>query len=430
MAETTLTRRSFVKASALVGATAAFGASMAGCMQEAPQEQAPSGGGADEGLVRMKTSCHGCIQMCPAIAYLKDGVVVKLEGDPDAPVSRGKPVHQGPQPAAHHVQPPPRAASASACRRARREQMGGHQLGRGRRGSGHAYLRRHRQIRPLFLLRQRGRRRGLLVHGGHDPAHGVRVAHRVRARLRPVLSAALEHVETVLRRQRPVHRRQRRAGDIPSRPRQQGRGRGAVGRPAFRQPDGGIGSRNGRAARQGREDHRGRSQLLARRGEGRRVAAGAPGHRHGSAPVLVPLHLREQALRRAVHEVLDEPALPYRPRDEAAGEGAGAVPRLPADHAPRTPRPTSATTSRRTQWRPSSSPRPPTPQWTPRSSGRATSKGRRTRPPARSTRKKPIPGRSSTPPRTAGSMPARSKKPSRSTPRPPWPASPTAWRRI
>lgn len=88
MAETTLTRRSFVKASALVGATAAFGASMAGCMQEAPQEQAPSGGGADEGLVRMKTSCHGCIQMCPAIAYLKDGVVVKLEGDPDAPVSR------------------------------------------------------------------------------------------------------------------------------------------------------------------------------------------------------------------------------------------------------------------------------------------------------------------------------------------------------
>ena len=89
MAETTLTRRSFVKASALVGATAAFGASMAGCMQEAPQEQAPSGGGADEGLVRMKTSCHGCIQMCPAIAHLKDGVVVKLEGDPDAPVSRG-----------------------------------------------------------------------------------------------------------------------------------------------------------------------------------------------------------------------------------------------------------------------------------------------------------------------------------------------------
>lgn len=88
MAETTLTRRSFVKASALVGATAAFGASMAGCMQDTPKEEAASGGASEE-LVRMKTSCHGCIQMCPAIAYLKDGVVVKLEGDPDAPVSRG-----------------------------------------------------------------------------------------------------------------------------------------------------------------------------------------------------------------------------------------------------------------------------------------------------------------------------------------------------
>ena len=37
----------------------------------------------------MRTSCHGCIQMRPAIAYLKDGVVVRLEGDPEAPVSRG-----------------------------------------------------------------------------------------------------------------------------------------------------------------------------------------------------------------------------------------------------------------------------------------------------------------------------------------------------
>lgn len=87
MAETTLTRRSFVKASALAGAATAIGASMAGCMQEKPKEEAGKDSTSD--LVKMKTSCHGCIQMCPAIAYLKDGVVVKLEGDPDAPVSRG-----------------------------------------------------------------------------------------------------------------------------------------------------------------------------------------------------------------------------------------------------------------------------------------------------------------------------------------------------
>ena len=420
MAETTLTRRSFVKASALVGATAAFGASMAG--GRLPRRR--RGSREDEDVLpRLHPDVPG-YRVSEGRRRRKAGRRPRRAGK-----SR-KPVHQGPQPAAHHVQPPPRAASASACRRARREQMGGHQLGRGRRGSGHAYLRRHRQIRPLFLLRQRGRRRGLLVHGGHDPAHGVRVAHRVRTGLRPVLSAALEHVETVLRRQRPVHRRQRRAGDIPSRPRQQGRGRGAVGRPAFRQPDGGIGSRNGRAARQGREDHRGRSQLLARRGEGRRVAAGAPGHRHGSAPVLVPLHLREQALRRAVHEVLDEPALPYRPRDEAAGEGAGAVPRLPADHAREHPglrllRPqderSGALRVLRARRR--------------RSGPRDLLDGRLRREDVQDRRpdlqgRSRSRGRSSTPPRTAGSMPARSKKPSRSTPRPPWPASPTAWRRI
>lgn len=94
MSKTNLTRRSFVKVSALAGAAAAVGASMAGCMQEAAPEEELAGTGeagvsSTEGLTKMHTSCHGCIQMCPAIAYLKDGVVVRLEGDPEAPVSRG-----------------------------------------------------------------------------------------------------------------------------------------------------------------------------------------------------------------------------------------------------------------------------------------------------------------------------------------------------
>lgn len=88
MSKTTLTRRSFVKASALTGAAVAIGASMAGCMKETEQQEAPAEE-TDDGLVKMRTSCHGCIQVCPAIAYLKDGVVVKLEGDKEAPVSRG-----------------------------------------------------------------------------------------------------------------------------------------------------------------------------------------------------------------------------------------------------------------------------------------------------------------------------------------------------
>ncbi len=87
MSEVTLTRRSFVKASALAGAAVAVGASMTGCMQETSGDDSATS--STDGLTMMKTSCHGCIQMCPAIAYLKDGVVVRLEGDPEAPVSRG-----------------------------------------------------------------------------------------------------------------------------------------------------------------------------------------------------------------------------------------------------------------------------------------------------------------------------------------------------
>ncbi len=89
MSKTTLTRRSFVKASALAAVAAGIGASLAGCMQDAGEPQGETVPSSTDGLVKMKTSCHGCIQMCPAIAYLKDGVVVRLEGDPEAPVSRG-----------------------------------------------------------------------------------------------------------------------------------------------------------------------------------------------------------------------------------------------------------------------------------------------------------------------------------------------------
>jgi anaerobic selenocysteine-containing dehydrogenase len=79
-----VSRRSFVKMAALTGAAAAIGTQMTGSLVDAPAALA------DEDEVKVvKTSCHGCIQMCPALATIKNGVVVKLEGDPDAPVSRG-----------------------------------------------------------------------------------------------------------------------------------------------------------------------------------------------------------------------------------------------------------------------------------------------------------------------------------------------------
>ncbi|MDE8702400.1 molybdopterin-dependent oxidoreductase [Adlercreutzia equolifaciens] len=100
MPKSNLTRRKFVKMSALAGAATAVGASMAGSLAAcAPSvsgnEMAETGGNtaeptnSKEGLVAMKTTCHGCMNTCPAIAYLKDDVVVKLEGNPEAPTSRG-----------------------------------------------------------------------------------------------------------------------------------------------------------------------------------------------------------------------------------------------------------------------------------------------------------------------------------------------------
>lgn len=80
-----MTRRSFVKTTVVAGAAAAIGTSMSGSLAEVDKAYAETPA---ETKV-FKTSCHGCIQMCPAIAYVENGVVVKLEGDPEAPVSRG-----------------------------------------------------------------------------------------------------------------------------------------------------------------------------------------------------------------------------------------------------------------------------------------------------------------------------------------------------
>jgi len=80
-----LKRRDFLKATALTGAAAALGA------------------GAFEGLARLesvkaseasttkivKTNCRACIANCGVLAHVKDGRVVKLEGNPEYPMSRG-----------------------------------------------------------------------------------------------------------------------------------------------------------------------------------------------------------------------------------------------------------------------------------------------------------------------------------------------------
>ena len=85
MAKSAMTRRQFVQASTLAGIAAAVGVSMSGSLVDAGKAYA------DEPVETkvVKTCCHGCILVCPCRAYVENGVVVKLEGDPDAPLSKG-----------------------------------------------------------------------------------------------------------------------------------------------------------------------------------------------------------------------------------------------------------------------------------------------------------------------------------------------------
>lgn len=85
MGEVAISRRGFLKAAALTGCAAAMGASMSGSLVDTDKAYAESG----PTRKMIKTCCHGCIQVCPVRAYVEDGVVVKLEGDPDAPISKG-----------------------------------------------------------------------------------------------------------------------------------------------------------------------------------------------------------------------------------------------------------------------------------------------------------------------------------------------------
>ena len=82
---TNVTRRSFVKAAAISGVAAAFGTTLSGSFKEAHADEAQ---GASEEKV-YKNTCHGCIQACPCLVYVKDGVAVRIEGDPDAPTNKG-----------------------------------------------------------------------------------------------------------------------------------------------------------------------------------------------------------------------------------------------------------------------------------------------------------------------------------------------------
>jgi thiosulfate reductase/polysulfide reductase chain A len=81
-----LSRRRFLRISAAtIGATAAAG-SLAGHLTG----QGTSSASAPSGLQTIPTFCDICFWKCGAIAYVQDGKLWKIEGNPDDPLSRGR----------------------------------------------------------------------------------------------------------------------------------------------------------------------------------------------------------------------------------------------------------------------------------------------------------------------------------------------------
>lgn len=85
-----LRRRDFLKATAVTGAAAAFGVSLSeGLTSQANAASQSSPESASSTTRIVKTNCRACIANCGVLAHVKDGRVIKLEGNPEYPMSKG-----------------------------------------------------------------------------------------------------------------------------------------------------------------------------------------------------------------------------------------------------------------------------------------------------------------------------------------------------
>ncbi|SDE38507.1 molybdopterin-containing oxidoreductase family protein [Sporomusa acidovorans] len=85
MKQLVLNRRQFLKATAVTGIATALGGSFkTGFTQGEAVNSAPA---AETKII--KTNCRACIANCGVLAHVKNGRVVKLEGNPEYPMSKG-----------------------------------------------------------------------------------------------------------------------------------------------------------------------------------------------------------------------------------------------------------------------------------------------------------------------------------------------------
>ncbi|MCD8316075.1 MAG: molybdopterin-dependent oxidoreductase, partial [Eggerthellaceae bacterium] len=84
MALTTMSRRSFLKTAAVVGAVSALGVEAAANFE--PSDKA----WAEDETIEVRTSCRACIANCGVIATVSNGRVIKIRGDEIDPMSQGR----------------------------------------------------------------------------------------------------------------------------------------------------------------------------------------------------------------------------------------------------------------------------------------------------------------------------------------------------
>ncbi len=227
------------------------------------------GGSTDRTTAILKSVCRSCHGGCGALLHVRDGVLVKVEGDPQSPLNHGRLCPIGtvttdlvyhPDRLKYPMRRPGRAPIWT---------MGAHLLGRSARRDLQSPA---RDPRAIWARSHRAR------HRHRTPSHPLGIAIRsrarhaelVRARLRAMLPSARQHQHPDLRRFSGVrlHRR-RRAGMhhvLGPQPAQFRSGR----RNALQRA---------RGARTQPEDHRRRSAPHPPRRKSRPLAAAAAGHR-------------------------------------------------------------------------------------------------------------------------------------------------------
>ena len=88
MSNATLTRRNFL----MVAGAAAAACASAGCSNMEQTDMPATGSeGEEEGAVEIvHSSCRACISNCGVLVHVRDGRVLKVEGDPIDPMSKGR----------------------------------------------------------------------------------------------------------------------------------------------------------------------------------------------------------------------------------------------------------------------------------------------------------------------------------------------------